>query len=79
MSLNPLARSIGSLLFASSFFLSHGVHAQDIQGFDPKAKSVADFSLTPFYETNLDYIARKPVKSSRPKSSLRRRALLPGV
>jgi alpha-beta hydrolase superfamily lysophospholipase len=60
MRMNPLARSIGSLLFASSFFLSHGVHAQNIQGFDPKAKSVADFSLTPFYEANLDYVGRKP-------------------
>jgi alpha-beta hydrolase superfamily lysophospholipase len=59
MRLNPLARSVCSLLFASTFFLSQ-VHAQNIQGFDPKAKSVPDFSLTPFYEANLDYVGRKP-------------------
>jgi len=60
MSLNPLARSIGSLLFASSFFLSHGVQAQNIQGFDPKTKAIPDFSLTPFYQADLDYVGRKP-------------------
>jgi len=60
MSLNSLARSIGSLLFASTFLLAHGLHAQNIQGFDPKAQSIPDFSLTPFYEANLDDVGRKP-------------------
>jgi hypothetical protein len=59
MSLNPLARSIGSLLFGSSFFLSHGVQAQNIQGFDPKTKAIPDFSLTHFYQADLDYVGKR--------------------
>ncbi len=36
------------------------VFAQDMQGFDPNAKPVPDFKVTSFYESNLEYIGRKP-------------------
>lgn len=43
-----------------SVTLSTPVFSQDMEGFDPNAPSVPDFKLTPFYESNLEYIGKKP-------------------
>ncbi len=48
------------MLVVLTFCSSIPLIAQDMEGFDPNAPSVPDFKLTPFYESNLEYIGKKP-------------------
>lgn len=51
-----------NLMLAAWFTLAVSTtsQAQDMQGFDPNAKPVADFELTPFYEADLDFVGKNP-------------------
>ena len=51
-----------NLMLAAWFTLALSTtsQAQDMQGFDPNAEPVPDFELTPFYETDLDFVGKKP-------------------
>lgn len=52
------ARAFGVAAFALGLCLSSG-QSRGLPGFDPNAKPVPDFELTPFYEADLDF-ATKP-------------------
>jgi hypothetical protein len=53
-------RPLATLFCALTFLVSAGASSQGMEGFDPKAKAVPDFNLTPFYETNLEHVGKKP-------------------
>lgn len=47
------------IMFILTLFVMSQIKAQDMEGFDPNAKPVPDFKLTPFYETKLEYVGKK--------------------
>lgn len=53
------ARALGIAALVLGLCLSSG-HSQGMQGFDPSAKAVPDFELTPFYDADLDFATKAP-------------------
>ena len=53
------ARAFGVVAFTLGLCLLSG-RSQGIQGFDPNAKPVPDFELTPFYDADLDFATKAP-------------------
>ena len=57
--LSNTARAFGIAAFALALCLRSG-HSLGMQGFDPNAKPVPDFALTPFYDADLDFATKAP-------------------
>jgi pimeloyl-ACP methyl ester carboxylesterase len=57
--LSNTARAFGIAAFALAVCLLSG-RSQGMQGFDPNAKPVPDFALTPFYDADLDFATKAP-------------------
>ena len=53
------SRTLGIASLALGLCLLSG-HSQGMQGFDPNAKPVPDFELTPFYDADLDFATKAP-------------------